>query len=392
VGGRLKSSPGSCGQDFGGFPLQKKVGVEPRTLQKIKMSIINPKRILIVQLRRIGDVLMCTPAIRALRKEFPESFISFLTEKESEPILRFNPYLNEKIVLDRKKYGNFFYLLKTIKNLRRKNFDLAIDFFGNPRSAYFTFLSGAKTRLGFDLPRRRVLYNILASRGTSSEYAALSRLKALKPLGIEYDDFKLDFFLSDEARSFAEQFFQKENLNNENLKISISPASRRKFNFYSLDRYAQICDWLIQEFAAEIILVWGPGEEKVVQDLSSKMRNKPIISPHTPSLLELGAVLERCDLHIGNDNGTKHIATAVGKPTFTIYGPNSPLSWTFPDPLRHSYVKKEVDCSNCENEKHKCENLECLDYSVDEVKTKIREFLGSLNECSVPPLAGRGKR
>jgi ADP-heptose:LPS heptosyltransferase len=344
------------------------------------MSKIDPKRILIIQLRRIGDVLMCTPAIRALKKRFPESFISFLTEIESEPILRFNPYLNERIVLDRKKYGNFFYLLKTIKNLRRKNFDLAIDFFGNPRSAYFTFLSGARTRVGFDLPRRRVLYNILASRGTSSEYAALSRLKALKPLGIESSDCKLDFFLSGEAKSFAEQFFQKENLNDDNLTISVSPTSRRNFNFYSLERYAQICDWLIQEFAAKIILVWGPGEEEIVQSLSSKMKNRPLISPPTPTLLELGAILERCDLHIGNDNGTKHIATAVGKPTFTLYGPNSPLSWTFPDPLRHGYIKKEVDCPNCENEKHNCESLECLDYSVEEVKIKIKEFLNSLSE------------
>ena len=323
---------------------------------------------------------MCTPAIRALRKKFPESFIAFLTEKESEPILRFNPYLNNRIILDRKKYSNFFYLLKTVRKLRKENFDLAIDFFGNPRSAYFTFLSGVRTRLGFELPRRRFLYNILASRGTSSEYAALSRLRALKPLGIESDDCKLDFFLSDEVRSFAEHFFQKENLSNENLTISVSPTSRRKFNFYSLDRYAQVCDWLIQEFAAKIILVWGPGEEKIVQELSSKMRNKPIISPPTPTLLELGAVLEKCGLHIGNDNGTKHIATAVGKPTFTIYGPNSPLSWTFPDPLRHSYVKKEVDCPNCENEKHKCESLECLDYSVEEVKMGIKRFLSYLNK------------
>jgi len=321
---------------------------------------------------------MCTPAIRALRKAFPESFISFLTEEESEPLLRFNPYLNKKIILDKKRYSNFFYLLKTVRNLRREDFDIAIDFFGNPRSAYFTFLSGAKTRLGFDLPRRRFFYNILASRGISSEYAALSRLKALKQVGIESSDCKLDFFLSNEARSFAGQFFQKENLSTENLVISVSPTSRRKFNFYSLDRYAQICDWLIQDFGARIILVWGPGEEKTVQSLWSKMKIPPLISPPTPTLLELGAILEKCDLHIGNDNGTKHIATAVGKPTFTIYGPNSPLSWTFPDPLRHAYIKKEVDCPNCENEKHKCENLECLDYSVEEVKMKIKGFLSSL--------------
>lgn len=344
------------------------------------MIEINPRKILIIQLRRIGDVLMCTPTIKVLRNNYPESFIAFLAEIESEPIVRLNPYLDERIILDKKRYGNLFYLLKIVKDLRNKKFDLVIDFFGNPRSVYFTFLSGARYRLGFGLPYRRILYNLLTSRGTGKEYAALSRLNALKILGIESNDCKLDFFLSDEAHAFASDYFKKGNLDNENLIISLSLTSRRKFNFYSLDRYAQICDWLIQEFSAKIILVWGPGEEEIVKELSSKMKNKPIISPPTPTLLELGAILERCDLHIGNDNGTKHIATAVGKPTFTIYGPNSPLSWTFPDPLKHRYIKKEIQCQNCENEKHRCENLECLDHSVEEVKIKLLEFLGSLKE------------
>lgn len=323
---------------------------------------------------------MCTPAVRALRQNFPESRITFLTEIESEPILRFNPYLDEKIILDKKKYGNFFYLWEIIRNLREKKFDLAIDFFGNPRSAYLAFLSGAKFRLGFDLPYRKVLYNLLVPRGNSLEYAALSRLKALRTLGVKSDDCKLDFYLSSEAKDFAEKFFLKENLKEGNLIISISLTSRRKFNFYSLERYANICDWLIDECSAKVILVWGPDEDKIVREIVSKMKNEPLISPPTQTLLELGAILERCDLHIGNDNGTKHIATAVGKPTFTIYGPNSPQSWTYPDSQRHIYIKKEVECQDCEKEKHSCKSLECLDYSVGEVKEKLLEFLGSLNE------------
>jgi heptosyltransferase-3 len=339
-----------------------------------------PRRILIIQLRRIGDVLMCTPAIRALRKMFPESFISFLTEIESEAVVRLNPYLDDRIILDKKRYGNFFYLLKIVRDLRKKKFDLAIDFFGTPRSSYFTFFSGARYRLGFDLPYRKVLYNLSTPRGTGMEYAALSRLNALKIIGVQSDDCKLDFFLSDEARQFADSFFQKEGLNCDDLIISVSPTSRRRFNFYSLERYAQICDWLIQEYSAKIILVWGPGEEGFVKEINSRMKNKPFISPLTPTLMELGAILERCNLHIGNDNGIKHIATTVGKPTFTIYGPNSPLSWTFPDPLRHGYIKKEVNCQDCENEKHRCKSLECLDHKMEEVKIKLLKFLNSLKE------------
>jgi len=322
---------------------------------------------------------MCTPAIRALKQNFPESNISFLTEVESEPILRFNPYLDEKIILDKKMYNNLFYLWNIIKNLRENKYDLVIDFFGNPRSAYFTFFSGAKYRLGFDLLYRKVLYNLIVPRGTATEYAALTRLSALKILGIESNDCKLEFILSNEVRNFAGKYFQKEKLIDEEFIISVSPTSRRKFNFYSLERYAKVCDWLIEEFSAKIILVWGPGEEEVVKKLASKMKSKPMISPPTPTLLELGAILQRCDLHIGNDNGTKHIATAEGKPTFTLYGPTSHLSWTFPDPLRHCYLKKEVSCMNCGNKKHRCESLECLDYSVDEVKAKVFEFINSLN-------------
>src|SRR3989304_553252 len=119
------------------------------------MSTINPKRILIIQLRRIGDVLMCTPAIRALRKRFPESFISFLTEKESEPLLRFNPNLNEKIILDRKKYSHFFYLLKTIRKLRKENSVVAFYSFGSSRTASRLTAAAGRPRAGFDLPRRR---------------------------------------------------------------------------------------------------------------------------------------------------------------------------------------------------------------------------------------------
>jgi len=123
--------------------------------------MIDSKRILLIQLRRIGDVLMCTPALRALRKHLPRSHIAFLTERECAAILALNPYLDELLVLDRERYGNPLYWLKKVWQIRRKRFDLVIDYLGNPRSAYISFLSGAKLRVGYDLPGRRFLYNLL---------------------------------------------------------------------------------------------------------------------------------------------------------------------------------------------------------------------------------------
>lgn len=324
---------------------------------------------------------MCTPALRALRSRYKDSHIAFLTEKESSDLLSLNPYLNEVIVLDRKRYRNPLYSIKKIWEVRKSSFDLVIDFFGNPRSAYFSLLSGAEHRLGYHHPLRRRFYNMVIKDDQIPKYAAQSRLDFLKILGIENCKVDLDFFIPDEARLFAKKFFEENKIDSKNLLISISPTSRRHFNRWALERYAQLADWLMSQFDAKIILVWGPGEKEVVEKVKYFMKKDPIISWETKNLFELGAILERCDLHIGNDNGTKHIAVAMGKPTITIYGPHSPISWTYPDFSRHKFVKKEVDCPDCEKIKHKCTKLSCLDLvTVEDVQKTFTELLSQLKE------------
>jgi ADP-heptose:LPS heptosyltransferase len=120
-----------------------------------------------------------------------------------------------------------------------------------------------------------------------------------------------------------------------------------------------------------------------VEKVKYFMKKDPLISWETKNLFELGAILERCDLHIGNDNGTKHIAVAMGKPTITIYGPHTPISWTYPDFSRHKFVKKEVDCPDCGKIKHKCTELSCLDLvTVEDVQKTFTELLSQLKEKS----------
>lgn len=324
---------------------------------------------------------MCTPALRALRCRYKDSHIAFLTEKESSDLLSLNPYLNEVIVLDKAKYRNPLYSIKKIWEVRKSSFDLVIDFFGNPRSAYFSLLSGAKHRIGYDRPLRRRFYNMVIKDDQTPKYAAQSRLDFLKILGIENREVKLDFFIPDEARLFAQRFFEENKIDSKDLVISISPTSRRHFNRWDLERYAQLADGLISQFDAKIILVWGPGEKEVVEKVKYFMKKAPITSGETKNLFELGAILERCDFHIGNDNGTKHIAVAMGEPTITIYGPHNPISWTYPDFSRHKFVKKEVDCPDCEKIKHKCTRLSCLGLvTVEDVQKTFTELLSQLKE------------
>jgi heptosyltransferase-3 len=343
--------------------------------------MIDLERILLIQLRRIGDVLLCTPALRALRKTLPRSHIAFLTERECADILALNPYLDELLVLERQRYRNPLYWMKKIWRIRRKRFDLVIDYLSNPRTAYISFLSSARLRVGYDLPGRRFLYNRLVKNIGEKGYAAAQKLDVLKGLGIESTDLRLDFPLPPEAKLFAQRFFKEERIDSSNLVVSVSPTSRRSFRRWPPERYARLADWLIQKFGASVILVWGPKEKEMIVRIQHLMKEESVICWPTKSLFELGAILRECDLHLGNDNGTKHIAVAMDKPTITIYGPQDPQSWTYPDPSRHRFIKKEVNCPDCDKIKHRCAELFCLDkITVEDVQEVLLQLLKDLKE------------
>jgi ADP-heptose:LPS heptosyltransferase len=353
----------------------------------------DPRNILIIQLRRIGDVLLCTPAIKALRARFPKSHIAFLVERESADILTLNSYLDEVIVLNRQSYRNPLYSLRKIWQIRKRGFDLVIDFLGNPRTAYISFLSGASRRIGYDVPGRKLYYNLLLRDDRRPKYSAVQKLEALKMVGINATDPRLDFSISDEARLFSRKFFQQAGVDRGKLIISISPTSRRHFRRWHVARFARLADWLTSRFQATVILVWGPGEKGVVEEVEGLMKQKPVISPETGSLFQLGAILENCDLHVGNDNGTKHIAVAMGKPTITIYGPQDPVNWTYPQPSRHKFLKKNVNCPDCDKMKQRCRELSCLDeITVEDVQEVFLELLRDLEKSKERELVEKIER
>ena len=320
----------------------------------------------------MGDVLMTTPVVRALREHFVKSYIAFLVERSSYHVLTDNPNLDEILVLDRERYRNPFYVLSILWKIRQRRFDLVFDFLGNPRSALIAFCSGAPTRVGYDFRVRRYFYSHIVKRDRQSKYAVDFKMDALEAVGIERKGKGLDFFVPDESRTFAEQFINDMAIGENDLLVAVSPTSRRSYKQWPLDRFAQVADWLIATHGAKILLLWGPGERGIVDEVRSFMRYEPIISPETPSIKELGAVLERCDFLISNDNGTKHIAVALGVPTITIHGPSSPVSWT-PSLPEHIAVQRESGCERCD--RRSCSDLKCLDaVSVRDVEEAVMEL------------------
>lgn len=314
--------------------------------------------------------MLSTIVISNLRQAFPEAQIDFLTEPPAKDVVEGNPDLNRVIVFDRKRIQNlnFWTGLKEnicfIKTLRKHNYDMVFDFFGNPRSAWLTFLSGSPKRIGYNWRGRQFAYNIVVKSRAAEVHEAEFHLDALTALGIPIVGQSLYFPISDSAKKFASAFIEKDYPEN-SLIIGLNSSGGWPAKKWPLSYFAELADRLIQKLNAKILLIWGPGELDETKQLKRLMQNDALIIPET-DLKQLGAMLEKCSLIVSNDSGPMHIAAAVGTPTVGIFGPTHPdKQGPFGD--RHEIViKKGLPCLGCD--KLNCETNECMrDLSVDEV-------------------------
>lgn len=329
----------------------------------------NPLKILAIQLYRIGDALLTLPAVKELKKNFPQATIDFLAQNPAAEILKGNPAIDQLIVYDPKRPWHF------IGHVRAQKYDWVIDFLGTPRTAVLTALSGATVRAGLSRVFHRWAYNRPLPDPQGSFYIAEEKIRLLAPLGVKFHgDLNAEINIPDASKAFARDFFSSHPP--ARPRIVLSPVSRRHFNRWPLDRYAALADRLIAELKASVFIAWGPGEKENAEIVSSLMKEKPLIAPQTKHLMDLAALLEHADLFIGNDNGVKHIAASLQVPTFTIYGPHSPVSWTFPDPARHRFIQKTCPCYEESKNEHLCRDTSCLhSISADEVFERAKDFL-----------------
>jgi lipopolysaccharide heptosyltransferase II len=334
------------------------------------MEIENAEKILIIQLRRIGDVLLTTPVIEALRELFPKSRIDFLVEKPADEVLKGNPYLNNVIISDK----GFFEQLKLILKIRKEKYTLIIDFLGNPRSAWITFFSRATYRAGFDFAGRKFAYNVRIKRDKLSKYVPNFKLDAIRSIGLNVSRKKMLFHIPQDIQLFMDQYLDKY-LSKDKILVGMAPWSRRQARRWSGRYFAEIGDRLMEKYKAEVIMFWGPGEKEEIEKIVSLMKNKPVIAPPT-NLKQLGALIKKCRLMVTNDNGLMHIAVSLGIPTVTMYGPTDSENWNPPQEKLHQAMKSDVACLVCN--KQECIKMECMEkVTPDIVEKAIRKILAN---------------
>ena len=346
-----------------------------------RISVQDIRCILVTRLRFLGDVVLSTPLVRALRQTFPKAHLAYLSEQPYGEVLEHNPHLNEVIALDRKEIASFplarraFAHAGFFKRLRKENFDLVIDLLGNPRSGLLSFLTGAKIRFGPARRGRAIYYTHLVAEPNRSHTQIETHLEFLKFLGMDpyKADPKTEIFVSNREKTWAFSYLAENRLVSHPL-ILLHPGASWPAKRWLPERFAQIATRLQRDLKASTVLLCGPNEQGMTSEVLQAMRGKLHVAEGL-TIRQLTALLSKCDLFITNDAGPMHIACALGRPTLALFGPGDPQTW-FPYPLNDKQVAihQPPSCWPCHLDV--CEPLDCMKaITADEVTEKAKELL-----------------
>ncbi len=342
----------------------------------------SPERILVIKLRATGDVVLATPVIENLKRHFPSARLSFLTEAASADILRWNPFLDELIVLPIRRWertgfrGSWREQARFYRNLRRKRFDLAIDLFGNPRSAVLTWLTGASNRVGYAFRGRRHAYNTVVTPSNEIRHEVLFHLEALEALNVPVTTNRPRITVPRLAGGKARRWLRENGSadRTDRAIIGLNPGGGWAIKRWPPGYFGRLADALIEEYDVDVLVLWGPGEEGIVEEVTAAMKHRALVLPEA-TLSELGAYLEHCRLLVSNDSGPMHMAAALNVPCIGIFGPTDPLAQG-PWGDGHGVVRKEsVDCLGCNRIDCPIGNICMTTLEPEDVLAKARTFM-----------------
>jgi lipopolysaccharide heptosyltransferase II len=325
--------------------------------------------ILIVKPGAMGDLLHLTPSIRALKERFPQARISILVGSlMSAALFENNPLVHDTVIFDKRgEHRSISSLLKLWKELRKRRFDLVINYQRSNLKGWFLASAAFFCRV--------LIYHKARKRGI---HAVVNHLETLAPLGIDplTADQRLEFYPGREAELNAEQMLGAAGLQGKPV-VALNPGASFRIKCWSPERLSALGERLGKELGAGVVIVGGGGERDLAEEISSALSRPPLDLVGRTDLLQLGAVLQKCDLLVSGDTGPMHMATAVGTPVIALFGAIDP-DRTGPVGEGHTVIRhREITCVPC-NAKS-CANsryLACMEeISVDEVFTAVANML-----------------
>jgi predicted lipopolysaccharide heptosyltransferase III len=294
--------------------------------------------ILLIRLRLIGDVVFTTPAVAALRRQFPDAQISYLVEPAAEPVVRHNPHLDCVIVAQRPRgVRRLLYDLSLAARLRRERYDCVIDFHGGPRSAWLTRATGAKDRIGYDLPWRAWAYTkrIPWTRQlVPPRHSVQNQLDLLKPLGVSeaaVGEPPVEMAIDLTAATAVLRRLEEAGVASDAVIVLIHVSAGNPFRRWPQEHFATLASALATADPRRRIIITSGPSERAAADATAKAAQAragdaaaSIVRCGEFDLSELRALAARARLYVGGDSGPLHVASTTNVPIVALFGPTLP--------------------------------------------------------------------
>ena len=314
----------------------------------------NINRIVVRGTNWVGDAVMTVPALRELRRLLPGAHITLATRPWAKELFADADFLDDLLIYDRRGPWS---AVKQTAEWRRGKFDLAVLFPNAFEAALIPALARVPFRIGYATDgRSRLLTNPLpVPEWRSSRHEVFYYLNIVAELERALGSpnrFRLalpdaSLHISEPRQSEAIDLLRAHGVREGRALVALCPGSiNSRAKRWPAERYAALADSLIDELNAEVLLIGSPEELDVSQEVSRRMRNKPIMMTGKTSLAQVAAVLSLVDLLVTNDTGPAHIASALGRPTLVIFGPTNPLT-TRPFSPVAEIVRHPPDCAPC---------------------------------------------
>lgn len=336
-----------------------------------------PMRCLIVTTTGVGDTIWGTPAIRSLKESLPELHISVLTNPNGEELLMRNPFIDKSFIFKK----GILNLLSLIKELQKSRFDTVIVFHATDRLVWLlAHLTGAGSIIG-SIPHSKetgfvITHPVTIPAGLHSIYA---RLLLIKKLGIEFNiREKIEMFLSDNERKWAEDFLKGMEKENNSIVIGLQPGAAKLYKRWPEKKFIRLGQVLKTTMNNVIILITGDSKEEELSERIAKETGGISLAGRL-TLRETAAVIERCNLFITNDTGPLHLAVALGTPTIALFSATGIENVTPYASLKSfRFISKPKPCNPCISKV--CKSSLCMEQiSVEEVFETVKEEITKPN-------------
>ena len=339
-------------------------------------------RILIIKLSSLGDIILSTAALRAIREKFPPNYkISFLVGEESKEALLRCPYIDELLVADFKnKEAGLRGFIDLARRLRSKNFDIAIDLQNNRKSHILSFLTLSLKRYGYDNKKFSFLLNCRIPDDQLSIAPVKHQFRILEMLGIDLVNPQLELWPSPEDACYIDELLTSQwiSVNQKIVGISVSASERWLTKSWPVTHMAKLCE----ELGRKQIRVVITGTEKdleLAKTIANMAKDANIINACGKTTVnQLASLIKRCAVFVCVDSSPLHIAAAMNTPFVALFGPTDP-NRHLPPAKNFVVIKKDWPCRPCY--KSKCRERKCMELiNPTEVLATVEALLDSRKE------------